>query len=259
MLIVKTLLLGLIEGVTEFLPVSSTAHLILAAKALALPSSDYWKFFEIFIQSGAILAVVTLFWKELGRRDLVQKLALSFVPTALVGFGLYKIIKSLFFESAPLIATTLILFGLVFLWVELLIKRKKVVLKKTLNKLTNKDAVILGLVQALSVVPGVSRAGAVIVGGMLMGYERRAIALYSFLLAVPTIFMAAAYDLIKTNPRVLTQNWPLTLIGFVTAYLSALVVTKWLIKYLQGNSLNGFGLYRIILGLVLIFTLLLNA
>jgi undecaprenyl-diphosphatase len=251
MLFVKTLLLGLLEGITEFLPVSSTAHLIVFAQVLKLPSSDYWKFFEVFIQSGAILAVLTIYWRKLLNRELLTKLVFSFVPTAVFGFVLYKIVKGVFFESNLLIAISLICFGLFFLVLEARIKNKQLVLKKEIKNLSLVEATVLGLCQAAAMVPGVSRAGAVLVGGLLMGYKRSEVALYSFFLAVPTILAASGYDLLKTNPAAVFTNIPLTITGFVSAYLSALVVIKWLIGYLQAKNLELFAYYRISLGLII--------
>jgi len=235
------LILGILEGLTEFLPVSSTAHLIIAADLLNLPSSQYWQFFEVFIQAGAILAVVTLYFKQIFNFKLVTNLLFSFVPTALIGFGLYKIIKSIFFESILLISVSLIVFGLIFLLVEKLIKQKKLIINKNLDRLSPKQAVLIGLAQALAVVPGVSRAGSVMVAGLLLGYKREQVALYSFLLAVPTILAAAIFDLLKTDWSIVSTNIGLTLIGFVSAYLSALVVIKWFINYLQKKNLEIFG------------------
>jgi len=259
MLFVKTVFLGFLEGITEFLPVSSTAHLIIFAQVLKLPGSDYWKFFEVFIQSGAILAVITVYWRKILNRELLIKLAFSFLPTAIFGFVLYKIIKGVFFESNLLIAISLISFGLLFLFLEARIRNKQLVLEKEIQDLKPWQAVILGLCQALAIVPGVSRAGAVLVGGLLMGYKRSEVALYSFFLAVPTILAASGYDLLKTNPEAVLTNIPLTITGFVSAYLSALVVIKWLIGYLQKKDLELFAYYRIALGLLIFIQILFYA
>jgi len=259
MLFLKTLFLGLLEGVTEFLPVSSTAHLIVFAQVLKLPGSEYWKFFEVFIQSGAILAVLTIYWRKFLDRELLTKLAYSFVPTAVFGFVLYKVVKNIFFDSNWLIAASLILFGLFFLILETRIRNKQLVLKKEIKDLSFAQAIILGLCQAVAMIPGVSRAGAVLVGGLLMGYKRSEVALYSFFLAVPTILAASAYDLLKTDSKAVLTNIPLTIIGFISAYLSALVVIKWLIGYLQKKDLELFAYYRIGLGLLIFIRMLFYA
>jgi len=250
------LILGIIEGLTEFLPVSSTAHLLIAGKLLNLPSNEYWKFFAVFIQSGAILAVITLYLKQVFNKQTLINLGFSFVPTAFIGLIFYRVIKDVFFESIWLMAANLIIFGLIFLWLEKLIQQKKLKINKDLNRLNYCQAFLIGLAQALAILPGVSRAGAVIVAGLLMGYKREKIALYSFLLAVPTILAASIFDLLKTDWAIINGNFSLTFFGFATAYLSALLVVKWFIGFLQKYNLVIFGFYRIILGVLILLFLL---
>lgn len=254
MLGIKALILGLVEGFTEFLPISSTAHLIIASSLLKLPHNEYWKFFEVFIQTGAILAIVTLYFKQIFNKKLIVNLIYSFLPTAIVGLVFYKIIKNVFFESTFLISLSLIIFGIVFLIIEKLVKLKKLIIDKEIAEMTLKQAILVGVFQSLAIVPGVSRAGAVILAGLLMGFKREEAALYSFLLAVPTIFAAGVLDVVKTNSSIIYNNISLTIIGFITAYISALVVIKWLIRYLQKKDLVLFGIYRIILGLLLLLS-----
>jgi len=251
----SALFLGIIEGLTEFLPISSTAHLIIANRLLGLPQNEYWKFFEIFIQAGAILAVVTVYFQELFNHKQNLKLLFSFLPTAVVGLLLYNVIKNVFFNSLILIAFSLIIFGLLFLVIEWLIKNKRIVLKHKLEKLTIKQALFIGVMQSLAVVPGVSRSGAALVGSLLLGYDRRQGAQYSFLLAVPTILLAAIFDLLKTDFRVVSSNFGLTLIGLVSAYISALFVIRWFMKFLENNSLIIFGFYRLVVGILLLLFL----
>jgi len=251
----SALFLGIIEGLTEFLPISSTAHLIIANRLLGLPQNEYWKFFEIFIQAGAILAVVTVYFQELFNHRQNLKLLFSFLPTAVVGLLLYNVIKNVFFNSLILIAFSLIIFGLLFLVIEWLIKNKRIVLKHKLEKLTIKQALFIGVMQSLAVVPGVSRSGAALIGTLLLGYDRRQGAQYSFLLAVPTILLAAIFDLLKTDFRVVSSNFGLTLIGLVSAYISALFVIRWFMKFLENNSLIIFGFYRLVVGILLLLFL----
>ncbi len=241
------LILGLVEGVTEFLPVSSTAHLLISARILGLPQTEYWKFFEVFVQSGAICAVLVAFIKELKNTKTILNVALSFVPTAIVGLLLHKIIKDVFFENLHIVVSALAGFALVFLIVERRVSEKKLLLKKDIKNLTWREAITFGLWQSLAVVPGVSRAGAVLVGGMLMGYKRSQVAMYSFLLAVPTIFAATALDVVKTDPRIVFENAGVSALGFFIAFVSAFMVVKWLIAYLQKNDLRPFAYYRIAL------------
>jgi len=247
----KAIILGIIEGLTEFLPISSTAHLIIGARLMSLPQSAYWKFFEVFIQSGAILAVVGLYFKKLWSWQTIKNLLFSFVPTSIVGLVLYKIIKNVFFESFNLILLMLFVVGVLFLVVEKLVSRKKLLLTKELAQMRWQEAVLIGLIQALAVVPGVSRAGAIIVGMMFLKYKREDSALYSFMLAVPTILAASALDVLKTDSALLFQNLNLSILGLGVSFLAALVVIRWFINFLQKNGLLFFGYYRIVLSIIL--------
>jgi len=253
---VFAIILGIVEGLTEFLPISSTAHLLIVAKFFQISQTEYWKFFEVFIQSGAILAVVVVFYKQLLNKQLWPKILASFLPTAIIGFLLHKIIKTYFFGNYLLIAFSLIIISLVFFWVEYLIKSQKIILNKEVKKISFKEAIVLGLAQSLAVIPGISRAGIVLVTGLSFGYKREEVAMYSFILAVPTILSASVFDLLKTNQQVLWQNLNLSFLGFLVAFISAYLAVSWFIKYLQKNNLVGFAVYRIILAiLVLIFLL----
>ena len=250
--LLNAIILGLIEGITEFLPISSTAHLIISSKLLNIPQTEFQKFFEVFIQSGAILAVIFIYWKIiLKNRNMMMNIFLSFIPTAVVGFLLHKVIKGFFFESFTLIGTSLFIIGLFFIIYEYLLKNKIVKADKKIIEITVTQALLIGLGQSLAVVPGVSRAGAVILTMMIMGFNRKESALYSFVLAVPTLLAASAFDFLKTNPQLIfTGRNPLFLfIGLVTSFFSALLAIKWFIKFLQNNTLMYFGVYRIILAL----------
>jgi len=252
--LLNTIVLGIVEGITEFLPISSTAHLIIFSKLLHISQTEFQKFFEVFIQSGAILAVIFIYIHYLLKnKKIIKSIILSFIPTAIIGFLLYKVIKNYFFDSFGLIQIAMFSIGLVFIVFELLIKNKKIVLKKTISQLTLTEAVVVGLVQSLAVVPGVSRAGAVMLGMMLLGYKRDESATYSFLLAVPTILAAGAYDLFKSK-NILVSNldsiWIL-IFGFLASFVFAYFSVKWLINYLKRNSLVFFGIYRIIVALLL--------
>jgi len=257
MTILHAITLGIVEGLTEFLPVSSTAHLIIVSKFLKLPQTDFQKLFEVFIQSGAILAVVILYFRYiLKNKHLINKLMISFFPTAVVGFLLYKVIKNIFFESFILIIFALIIVGLLFIFIEYLIKNKKVRLQKNINYLTTFEAILVGLVQSIAVIPGVSRSGIVMLIMMVRGYKRDQAAQYSFLLAAPTIFAASLYDFFKMRSifATSTQYLPLLLIGFIASFIVAYIVMKWFINYLQNNSLFYFGIYRIGLAIILLIS-----
>lgn len=252
---IQAIILGIVEGVTEFLPVSSTFHLIFTSKFLGLAQNDFTKLFEVFIQSGAILSVLFLYFKELWNdRDLVKKVLVSFVPTAVVGLLLYRVIKDVFFESDFLMLGVFGGLGVFFIVYEYLTKKEKINLKKSVGALSYKDAFLVGLFQSLAVIPGVSRAGAVILGMMFLRYRRDEAARYSFILAIPTIFAASLLDFYKMKDVVFAQsgNLPILGIGTVTAFVSSYFVVKWLISYLKRNTLTSFGFYRIILAIILL-------
>lgn len=254
--LLNALILGLVEGVTEFLPISSTAHLIISSKLLNIPQTEFQKFFEVFIQSGAILAVVFIYWRTiLENRSLLINIVLSFIPTAIVGLLLHKVIKGVFFESFTIIGVSLFIVGLFFIVYEYLLKKKIVKTEKKIIQMTIIQALLIGFGQSLAVVPGVSRAGAVILVMMILGFNREESALYSFVLAVPTLLAASAFDFLKTDPQIIfTGNNPLfLLIGLLTSFFSALIAIKWFIKFLQKNTLTYFGVYRIVLSLFTIF------
>lgn len=256
--ILKAFILGLVEGATEFLPISSTAHLIISSKLLNIPQTEFQKFLEVFIQSGAILAVVFIYWKVISKnRNLMINIILSFIPTAITGLLLHKVIKNIFFESFTLIAVSLFVIGLFFIVFEFLLKKKIIKTDKKIIQMTILQALLIGVGQSLAVVPGVSRAGIVILTMMVLGFNREESALYSFILAVPTLLAASFLDFIKTDPQLIfSGSNPLFLfIGLITSFFSALLAIKWFIKFLQKNSLAYFGVYRIILAFFTYFVL----
>lgn len=253
--ILQAVLLGGVEGVTEFLPVSSTYHLILTSRILGLTQSDFVKLFEVFIQAGAILSVVFIYAKILlTDRDLLKKVVIAFIPTGIVGLTLYKVIKNVFFHSTDIMLGVFLAVGLVFVLYEYKLKEKKRPPSKTIGSLTMKEAVIIGLVQSLAIVPGVSRAGSVILGMMAMRYRRDEAARFSFMLAIPTILAASAYDLFKMRDMVISnsQNAVLLGVGFISAFITSYFVVKWLLQYLKTNTLTNFGFYRIILAIIIL-------
>lgn len=255
--LIDSLLLGIVEGVTEFLPISSTAHLIISSKLLNIPQSEFQKFFEVFIQSGAIMAVVFMYFNFAVKNvDLMKKVIISFIPTAIIGLLLHKIIKGVFFESYGLIMGSLFVVGALFIVVEYLVSKNKIKLTKSMKDLSFADALMVGLGQSLAVVPGVSRAGIVMLTMMVKGYNRKEAAVYSFLLAVPTILAAAGFDLIKVDFKILSDpnNLLLLTVGFITSFVTAYISVKWLINFLKKETLTGFGIYRILSSIILWFT-----
>jgi undecaprenyl-diphosphatase len=257
MTILHALFLGILEGLTEFLPISSTFHLLIATKLLGLPQTEFSKFFDVFIQAGAILAVFVLYWKEwFFNFDLLKKVAVSFIPTAIIGFVMHEVIKGVFFESFGLMTAVFTVVGVIFLLLERMFSSQPEKLAKELTEVTWKQAVIIGTAQAAAILPGVSRAGAVMIGMMLLGYRRDEAAKYSFTLAVPTILAAALLDVIKMGDsfgQITSAEWIFLLAGSVTAFLSALMVMKWFIRFLKQKTFAVFGWYRVIAGPLLFF------
>jgi len=247
----NALILGIIEGLTEFLPISSTFHLIFFSKLLGISQTEFQKTFEIFIQTGAVLAIVILYFKTLiTNKKLIINLIYSLIPTAILGFIFYGFIKSTLFDSYYLMIASLIIIGLIILILENLISKQKILLNKTIDRLTPIEALIIGLVQCLAFLPGVSRAGAVIIIMLILKYKRQDSALYSFLLAIPTIIGAGLLDLYQTNFVFSSSQLILLIIGFLTAGLTAFYSAKWLISYLQKHSLEIFAYYRIVLAIL---------
>ena len=249
----QAIILGIVEGATEYLPISSTFHLIWSSRLLGLNQSEFQKLFEVFIQIGSIAAVGLIYFQTILKdRKLMMKVATSFIPTAVVGLLLYKVIKNVFFVNSWLQLAVFLIVGAVFILFERTNNRK--LFSRDLSGISYKEAMLVGLVQALAVVPGVSRAGAVIICLMFLKFRRDEAARYSFLLALPTISAAALLDLVKMRSEVIGQNGNivLLLIGTMAAFFSAMIVVKWLIKYLQNHSMEVFGWYRVALGILLL-------
>lgn len=256
--IFEIITLGIVEGITEFLPISSTFHLIWTSNLLGIAQTDFVKLFLVVIQAGAILAVVLLYWRDFfTNRSMIINIIATFLPTAIIGYGLYGTIKGVFFESTGFTTGVFILVGILFLVVEQLIQKKKLQPNKELKSLTIKDAIIIGFIQALAVVPGVSRSGAVIIGMLFMKFKREESAKYSFLVSVPIILAASLFDLYEMQD-ILSANTdavPTLVVGSIIAFISAYIGIKWLIGYLQKNSLALFGWYRIVVGIILLLIL----
>lgn len=252
MTVLQAILLSLVEGVTEFLPVSSTGHLILVGNLLGVANTSFTSSFELFIQLGAILAVLSLYWKTLASEpSLLSKLLASFIPTAMAGFLLYPLIKDVLLAQTTLICWALIAGGIAFILIEYLLPTHRDT--KSLSTITFKHAIAIGIAQILSFVPGVSRAGATIMGGLLLGLNREAAVTYSFLLAVPTMIAAIGLDIIK-NPSVFSlEHAPVLTIGFFVSYITARIAITTFVRFIQTSSFIPFGIYRIGVGLLFLF------
>lgn len=258
MSIIDIFILGLVEGVTEFLPISSTAHLEITQYLLGIATTDFIKSFHIAIQFGAIMAVVFFYRKELfGASFLyIRNILIAFIPTGIIGFLLYKIIKSIFFGNLFIVAGTLFLGGVVILFYEYKSRKENSISPdRKIENLSIKELLILGSAQALAVVPGVSRSGAVIISGRILGLSKILITEFSFLLAIPTMFAATSYDLLKTGFSFTSGDWTNILLGMVISFIVAFMVIKWLLSYIQKHSFAVFGWYRIVIGFALIIFL----
>ncbi len=251
--ILHAIILGVVEGLTEFLPISSTAHLLIANRLLGLELTEFVKSFDVYIQLGAILAVVILYAKRfLADWSMIKKVIAAFIPTAIIGAFLYPVIKSVLLESLWIIAWALLLGGIAIIIFERW--EKKRLLGKT--SVSYKQSVGVGIFQALAVIPGVSRSAATIIGGLILGIDRKTIVEFSFLLAVPTMLAASGLDLIKSDFHFSYNEWWLIVVGFITAFLTALAAIKFFISYIQKHNFTAFGWYRIVVGaLILLFLL----
>lgn len=245
----QAVILAITEGISEFLPISSTGHMVLVADLLKIPQTDFVKTFEIFIQSGAILAVVALFAKELlTDKDTFIKTAVAFLPTAVIGLVLYKFIKSYLIGNTAITLWALLLGGIGIILVELYFKGKGAKLAdKEIRQLSYPKAAAVGLIQALSVIPGVSRSAATIIGGRVMGLNREASVKFSFYLAIPTLLAATGLDLVNSINNLNKDQFGILGIGIVATFIVALLVIKWFLGYVRKYSLIPFGIYRIIL------------
>lgn len=263
-LLIKAALMGIVEGLTEFLPISSTGHLILAGALLGF-DDDKAKVFDIAIQTGAIFAVILVYWQKI--RDTLtalptekqaQQFALNvlvaFVPAVLLGLLFGKAIKAHLFTPV-VVASTFILGGFIILWAERRQKTTPTVARiHEVEAMTVTDALKVGLVQCLAMVPGTSRSGATIIGGMLLGLSRKAAIDFSFYLAIPTLIGAGVYSLYKDRALLSVADLPLFGVGLLFSFVSAWLCIRWLLRYIATHSFVPFAWYRIAFGVVVLVT-----
>lgn len=254
------LILGVVEGLTEFLPISSTGHLILAGHLLGF-NDERARVFDVVIQTGAMLAIV---WEYRARflnvishvfsdavaRRFILNLAIAFMPAAVLGLGFGKMIKAHLFMPVP-VALAFIVGGFLILWIE---RRPRTVTVENVDDMNWKDALKVGFAQAFALIPGTSRSGATIVGGMLFGLSRRAATEFSFFLAVPTLIAAGAYDLFKNRSLLSVDDLGLFAVGAVTAFISAFLCVRWLVRYIATHDFTVFAWYRIVFGGAVLLT-----
>lgn len=247
---IHAIILGLVEGITEFLPISSTGHMILAARLLDLQPTEFLKSFEIIIQLGAILAILVLYWKKLFLNGKIfLRVAVAFLPTAIIGLIFYKIVKEYLLGSTLVVVLSFAIGGILLIVFELFWAKKHVPTEASpleLESVTYKQALIIGTFQAIAIIPGVSRSAATIVGGLLLGISRSAIVEFSFLLAVPTMAAATLLDVFKMGFSFTGNEMGLLGIGFVVAFISALIAVRFLIRFIKTHTFVPFGVYRIV-------------
>lgn len=271
-MLLKAALMGIVEGLTEFLPISSTGHLILAGSLLDFTGPTV-KVFEIAIQTGAMVAVIWEYRERLGRtvtglthdpvaRRFARNLVVAFLPAAVFGLLLGSWVKTHLFHPVP-VAMAFIVGGLIILWVErrhraaygaLDLQGARRARVETVDDMTALDALKVGLVQCAALIPGTSRSGATIIGGMLFGFSRRCATEFSFYLGIPTLVAAGAYSLWKQRDLLSLSDWPMFAVGLVFAFISALACIRWLIRFVSTHDFTVFAWYRIVFGAVVLVT-----
>lgn len=238
------------EGITEFLPISSTGHLILTSRLLNIPQSDFLSSFQIAIQLGAILAVVLLYARSLILEwEILKRVMAAFIPTAVIGLTFYKVIKQYLMGSELVVAWALLIGGIILIIFEFFYKEKETSLGE-ISALSYKQAVLIGVFQSFAMVPGVSRSAATIIGGLSLGLKRKTIVEFSFLLAVPTMVAATGLDIIKSAAEFSADQIGLLAVGFVAAFLVAVVSIKFLLYFIKNHNFVVFGIYRIVIALL---------
>ncbi len=244
------IILGIVEGITEFLPVSSTGHLILTSHLLGLTQTEFLKSFEIAIQLGAVLSVIILYGRTLLiDLEIVKRVLWAFIPTAIVGLLAYKVIKKLLLGNVSVVLGALFLGGALMIVFEILHKEKENSIDRV-AQISITQAILIGLFQSLALIPGVSRAAATILGGLILGIKRKTIVEFSFLLAIPTLLAATGLDLIKNRDIFSLDQIGLLGIGFAASFFVAILSIKFLLYYIQRRNFILFGIYRILLALV---------
>ncbi len=239
------LILGIVEGVSEFLPISSTGHLILASQLMGLDHTEFLKSFEIAIQVGAILSVVALYWRRLlVDFETMKKLVVAFLPTGILGFTLYRLVKQFLLGSPNIVLWSLFLGGIFIIAFEYLHREREDAVEDV-SGITYRQALLIGLFQSIAMIPGVSRSAATIIGGLALGLRRKAIVEFSFLLAVPTMLAATAYDLLKSGSAFSMDQMGFLAVGFVSSFVVALLSIKFLLSFIQTHTFIAFGIYRI--------------
>ncbi len=254
MTFLHAIILGILEGITEFLPISSTGHMIVASSLMGVHESSFTKAFEVIIQFGAILSVLVLYWRRfLPEWGFYKKLFVAFLPTAIIGFIMKDVVDQLM-GSVQVVAWSLIIGGIILVWSDRIFAPLTSTGRKT-QDLTYLDSVKLGLYQAIAMIPGVSRSGATIIGALTLGMNKKEAAEFSFFLAVPTMAAATLYKLLKIYKTIEPGQWSLLFVGSVVAFLVAIVAIKFFIGVVGRYGFRGFGYYRILVGAIILIML----
>lgn len=249
MTLFQSIIIAIIEGLTEFLPISSTGHMILASAAMGIHEDEFVKTFEVFIQLGAILAIALMYIKRFFKSiDIYFKLFAAFLPTAVIGFLAYDYIKAYLFNPI-VVSVSLILGGVILILIDKKVIQQQSALQEV-EDLSYRNAFFIGLCQCLSMVPGTSRAAATIIGGVFNGLDKKQATEFSFLLAVPTMMAAGGYDLLKSDLAFSSGQILMLGVGFVVAFASAWIAVKLFLKYVSNHGFTAFGWYRIALGIL---------
>jgi undecaprenyl-diphosphatase len=247
MSLLHAIVLGIVEGITEFLPISSTAHLILVSHLLHLAESEFVKSFEIIIQLGAILSVVVLYWSKFWNWEVLKKLVVAVIPTGVIGLTVYKIIKGYLLGNITVVLLALLIGGIALIIFERFHERKEN--EVDFSEITYRKAFLIGLFQSIAVIPGVSRSAATIVGGSLIGISKRTIVEFSFMLAVPTMIAASGLELVKSRSAI-AGNYGILAVGFVVSFITAIIAIKSFLGYIKKHDFAAFGWYRVVLAVV---------
>ena len=258
MSLLHALLFGIVEGITEFLPVSSTGHLVLTARVLGMGQTEFMKSFEIAIQLGAILAVIALYGKTLVKNlEVAKRVLAAFIPTAVMGLILYKIIKKILLGNDQIVLWSLFIGGvflIVFEWIYVRKSNVGAVSEPPLHRdISYRQALLIGLCQSLAVIPGVSRSAATIVAGLALGLTRKTIVEFSFLLAVPTMLAAAGLDLARNASGFSEGQFLFLAVGFTASFAVAILSIRFLLRFIQRHSFAPFGVYRVLAALAFWF------
>jgi len=247
MTLIHALVLGIVEGITEFLPISSTAHLILTSHLLRLAESELLTSFEIIIQLGAILSVVVLYWNRFWHWDVLKKLVVAVIPTGVIGLTVYKALKGYLLGNVSVVLVSLIVGGIALIVFERF--HASTDAEVDFSEITYRKAFLIGLFQAIAIIPGVSRSAATIVGGSLIGVSKRTIVEFSFMLAVPTMIAASGLELVKGRAA-LAGNYGMLAVGFIISFITAIVAIKSFLGYIKKHDFSAFGWYRIVISVV---------